>query len=162
MQRINLDKNTNIFIVDYESLFNKSVIISYNENYIEIPGVVIFSRKKEKQSLFDRILNPGIEIVSIEEEMFEQMIESIKVHEAESYVISFDSKTKPSKTILINIEALKEAFVFAKVDNDTITINDYVFTNNEMEFHGDGMFTSRKVYFIDFDSMSKIKAILEK
>lgn len=159
MQEIN-NKNIKILITDYESIFSRSPIVSYNEDYIEIPGVVLFARKKEKRSFFDRLLNPGIEIIDIEDTVFNQMLEAIKSQESESHVIVVDSIVKPTKTTLINLEALKDAFVFARVDIDSIAINEYVFTNNEFEFHGDGMFTSRKVYLLDFENMSKLKSVI--
>lgn len=160
MQETNNTKNVKILIADYESIFSRSPIVSYNEDYIEIPGVVLFARKKEKRGFFDRILNPGLEIIDIEDIVFSQMIEAIKSQESESHVIVINSKIKPAKTTLINLNALKSSFVFARIDMDSIVINEYVFTNSEFEFHGDGMFTSRKVYLLDFENMSKLKSVV--
>jgi hypothetical protein len=157
MQEIDNGKGVKLILAAYENIFNAAPIISYNQNFIEVPGVVIFSKKKPAKGIVSRLLNPGIEIIPIEEDLFIEMQEAIKVHESESSVISFESKTKPAKTTILNLELLKRSFVFARVDKDSISVNDMVFTNSEAEFHGDGMFTSKKVYFLNFENLAKIK-----
>lgn len=155
MKKIETTHGT-LSVQDFESIFKKAVSVSFNENFIEIPGVVIFS-KLGKKGFLNKILNPGVEFIPVEDSLFDSMLSAIKVHEGDIGNISFDSKSKPTKRTVISLSQLKEQFIFGRIVEDSITINDMVFTNNEAEYHGDGMFTSKKVYFVNFELMAKIK-----
>ncbi len=155
MKKIETTHGT-LSVQDFESIFKKAVSVSYNEEFIEIPGVVIFS-KLGKKGFINKILNPSVEFIPVEDNLFESMLAAVKVHEAEIDCISFSSKSKPAKQTIISLTQLKEQFIFGRIVEDSITVNDMVFTNNEAEYHGDGMFTSKKVYFVNFELMAKIK-----
>jgi len=151
-----------LLVADFERVIKNSEIISFNENFIEVPGIVLFTKEKKKTNIIQRLLNPGVEVIEVDEKLFGEMINSLKAHESEEFRISFDSKTLPVKTTIINLDQLKERAIFVRVIGDSITVNDIVFTNNEAEYHGDGMFTTKKVYFIDFDKMAKVKNMFYK
>lgn len=155
MKKIETTHGT-LSVQDFENIFKKAVSVSYNSEFIEIPGVVIFS-KLGKKGFINKILNPSVEFIPVEDNLFDSMLAAVKVHEAEIDCISFDSKSKPAKRTIISLTQLKEQFIFGRIVEDSITINDMVFTNNEAEYHGDGMFTSKKVYFVNFELMAKVK-----
>jgi hypothetical protein len=143
-----MKKINNIYVENFEKILEKSIVIEYNENQIEIPGIIIFT-KKSTQTLISRLFNPSIEIVSVDDESFEMMINSAKVYEIEGKKFAVTSKTKPIKTIIFNIKNLESQIVFAKKENNIIIVNDFLFTTKEFDFHGESIFTSRKVFFID-------------
>ena len=148
-----------LMVAPFENVLSKAISFSYNEKYIEIPGVVIFSKEGNK-TFVNKILNPGIEMITVEVSFFEEMYNAIDAIRAENSVITFKSKTLPEKVTVINLNVLKSSAIFVRVIDNSITVNDIVFTNNEAEFHGDGMFTSKKVYFVNFEQMATIKQLL--
>jgi len=149
-----------IQVLPFENAIKEASIICYNKTFIEIPGIVIFSIKNEA-NLLNRILNPSVEIIMVEKEHFEEMKEAIQVLEADNNSISFESKTKPAKKVVVNLESLKKAAIFVRTVGDSITINNTIFTNNEAEYHGDGMFTSKTSFFIDFEKMALIRNLFK-
>ncbi len=155
MKKIETTHGT-LSVQDFENIFKKAISVSYNNDFIEIPGVVIFSRLGKK-GLLNKILNPGVEFIPVEDALFASMLDAVKVHETDIGNIAFDSKSKPTKRTIVSLTQLKEQFIFGRIVEDSIAINDMVFTNNEAEYHGDGMFTSKKVYFVNFELMAKIK-----
>jgi hypothetical protein len=148
-----------LLISPFEEVIKTAMVISYNNDFIEIPGTVIFT--KGNAGFLNKVLNPGVEIISIDEELFFEMKNAIIAHETNKEIISIESKTKPTKKTLINIDILKKQAVFARIIDDSITVNDIVFTNSETEFHGDGMFTSRKVYFLNFEDLAKVRSLFK-
>lgn len=149
-------KNDKLLIANFEDILNNVITFKYTEEQIEIPGVVILAKEGSK-NLFTRLLNPGIELIEISEEIFnsiQTIIESVILDKSK---IVTKSKTRPVSNNVINLEALQKLAVFVKITEDSILINDYIFTNNESEFHGDGMFTTKKVYFVGFEAMNTIK-----
>lgn len=148
-----------LLISPFEEVMKTAMVVSYNSDFIEIAGVVIFT--KGKSSFLNKMLNPGIEMIAIEEEMFFELKNAVIAHGADASVISCDSKTKPSKTNLINLDILEKEAVFVRTIDDSITVNDIVFTNSETEFHGDGMFTSKKVYFLNFEQLAKVRNLFK-
>ena len=136
----------------------EAIVISYSEDTIEIPGIVILKRKGSN-NLVQKLLNPSIEIIDIENNVFSDMISTIIASEVESNRIINESRVKPIKKVIININSLMNLAVFVRLSEESILINDYIFTKSETEFHGDGMFTSRKVYFIKDEDLKKLKDI---
>jgi len=161
MIKVNSNDKESILIANFEEIVENVVTFSTNKDFIEFPGIVIF--KKEGSSNFlTKILNPGIEIIEIKSDIYDNMkniVESIILDKSK---IVITSKLKPIKTHVINIKKLKEVAIFVKSTEDSILINDYIFTNNEAEFHGDGMFTSKKVYFLSLEDINKIKDLFEE
>jgi hypothetical protein len=143
-------------LVDIESIFNKVLILDYNDDFIEVPGIVLIY-KKSSASFFGRILNPGVEIIQLEDAEFDSAIEKITILSQNSNIISCDQRTKPTRYSMINLDKLKEQGIIFRTTDDSIYVNNYVFTNNELEFHGIGMFTSKKVIFLTFDQLNKVK-----
>jgi protease II len=152
-------KHGDLLISEFEDIIKNTTVISFNDNFIEIPGIVLFSKKETTKNIIQRILNPGVELIEVEDSLFESMRTALEKFESEDLTISFKSKTIPVKTTIINLEKLKETTVFVRTVGDSITVNDFVFTNNEAEYHGDGMFTTKKVYFLNFEQMAKIKQL---
>lgn len=148
-----------ITVVGIEDILQRASVIEYNDNMIEVPNVVMIKRKNST-SLLEKILNPGIEILDVEDEDFNKMIEMIISYQSNNDVVTFDEKTKPSKYVVLNLEKLKSEKIFTRITEDSIYMNNYVFTNNEFEFHGSGMFTSKRVLFLSFDDLHKVKEIL--
>lgn len=152
---LNLYKS--ILIPEFEEILERVPVIAYNESMIEVPGVVVFKSEK-KNKFLTQVLNPGVEIIFVTTENFSDMLNAIKATESE--YIGFESHIIPKKQIVLNLTELKRRAVFIKTYDDTLTVNDYVFTNSETEFQGDGMFSSKKAYFVDFETLSIIKSKL--
>lgn len=150
-----------LLLSDFEGIFSAAKVMSYNKDFIEIPGVVIFTRVNSSKFI-NRVLNPGVEVIAIEEDLFQSMIEAITVHESDVNTISFESRTRPIKKTIINIQKIKDDFIFARINEDSITINDIIFTNNEAEYLGDGMFTAKKVYFVNFEQLATLRDIISE
>jgi hypothetical protein len=158
MKKIETPHGT-VLISDFESALSASLIMAFNDDFIEVPGVVIFT--KGNITFIDKILNPGVEIISVDHELFAKLHATLMEHKDDVNIIAIPSKTKPSKTILINTDVLKKQAVFARIIDDSITVNDVVFTNNNSEFHGDGMFTNKRVYFVNFEQLSAIRGLFK-
>jgi len=154
-----MKKINNIYVEDFEKILEKSIIIEFNENQIEIPGIIIF-QKKSSSGLINRLFNPSIEILSIEDETFDIMLSACKIYQVEGKKFSVKSKTKPIKTIIFNLQNLESQIVFIKEEENILIVNDYLFTSKEADFHGETIFTSRKVFFLDKEHFKKIKSFL--
>jgi len=154
-----MTKINNIYIEDFEKILEKSIIIEYNDSHIEIPGVIIFVKESTK-SVINRLFNPSIEILTVKDEVFNNMVEAAKIFQIEGKKFSIKSKTKPIKTIIFNIKNLESQMVFIKKEENLLIVNDYLFTTKESDFHGETIFTSRKVYFLDEIYFNKIKDFL--
>lgn len=150
-------KIKNIYVEDFEKILEKSIIIEYSNSIITIPGIIIFVKESESSNLINRIFNPSIEILSVDKETFEQMIEAISVYKIEGEKFTTVSKTKPVKNLIFNLKNLESQIVFAKAEDNTLIVNDFLFTSNESEFHGEAIFTSRKVFFLKKEDFAKIK-----
>lgn len=146
-----------ILIPEFEEILEKVPVITYNETTIEIPGVVVFKDSK-KGKFLTQVLNPGVEIIFVTTENFNDMINAIKATESDH--LGFESRTIPRKQIVLNLAELKRRTIFIKTYDDTLSVNDYIFTNSELEFQGDGMFSAKKAYFVDFETLSIIKSKL--
>lgn len=149
------EKNNRLFISDFEDIVRECEVISYNENLIEIPGVMLIV-PEQKASFSLVALNPGIDIIKISEEEFLKMHEIIShIHEVEDRIV-VSSPLMLKRKHVINLEKLVERAVLVKISDDTVLVNNYVFTSNLLEFHGDGMFTSKHAYNLGIEDMAVI------
>ena len=137
-------KTGQIYLSDFEEILNNSEVIIFSETRIEIPGIVIFS--KAKHCLLSQIFNPGMEILSVEPSDFEKMIESLKIKEEK--LVFFDLGLKQGGTVRVNLAKIKENLVLIRKDKNLLILNNILFTSNEIEFHGTGMFTFKELSFL--------------
>lgn len=162
MSKVEFENGEYLLISDFENVLSTTPIISYSDSIIEIPGIVMFIKDGTKP-FWTKILNPGTELIPIDHETFDYMLEAIEAHRANPSIICFKNKTMPVRETIVSLRLLAKHAIFVRVFGNSMIINDTVFTSNEAEFHGDGMFTSRKVYLVNFDQMAQIKkAILEE
>jgi len=159
MNKIETEHGT-LLVSEYEEILKRTPIIAFNEDIIEIPKVIMFT-KGTKANYVNRILNPSVEFVKIEGELFNTMEEANKTQIANPNIIVFESRTKPLKEYMLNLEALKNSAIFTRVTEDTIIVNDMIFTNNETEFIGTGIFTAKEIFYLGFGDMAKIKAMFD-
>jgi len=145
--------NETLALANFEKVLDTLTAIHYNESTIEVPGIVVF-KKEGSGTLLSKLLNAELEVITINQETFDKMIEAIHASTVENKLI-FQSTVKPAKTIVLNLDKLKEQAVFLKETETAIFVNNIIFTNDKLEFHGEGMFTSRRVYFLS--DLNKIK-----
>jgi len=157
MKTIEKRENEILALGNFEEVLENLIAVHFNEDTIEIPGVVILKRANSG-SLLSKILNADLEVIDIDTEVFDSMIATIRTSEIENKLI-FKSATKPEKDIVLNLAELKKLAVFVKITDTAIFVNNFIFTNDKIEFHGEGMFTSRRVYFLK--DLSPIKNLFE-
>jgi len=158
-KKIDTKKNGTYYVKEFEEILEESSIVSFNEKTIVVPGIVVFTTKKN-DGLAIRTLFSKEEFVEVDESSFQNMLETIKKFKQSDYVITTESKTIPKRMHVINLKEIKREAVLVRADKDILVVNDRIFTNSELEFHGSGMFTSKEVYFVTFEQMNKIKEIL--
>jgi len=160
MSIIELENGENLYISNFEDVLKRTKVINYNKDLIEIPGIIMFINDKSA-TLWVKLLNPGIELITIDEETFAEMLEAIEAHKIEKDIIVFKTKTIPAKDVILNIPVILKETIFIRIFQNSIIINDMIFTSSESEFHGDGMFTSRKAYFLTMDQMFNLRKNFE-
>ena len=141
----------------FEEVVESAEVIYYTENHIEIPGIIIFS--KEKKGFLFQVMNPGMEIFSINEEDYNKMIELLLVREKD--VISFKTKTTPVATVRLNLKKIKENLILIRESKNILVLNKTLLTTNEFEFQGSGMFTGKEnVFLVSKEVFDNIKDYL--
>jgi len=156
--RVLIEKNNELFaLANFEEVVEKSTVIHFSEDTIEIPGIVILKREGSA-SLLSKILNVDLEVIEISDSVFDKMINTLKTVEVENKLI-FKTNIKPEKTVILDLENLKKSAVFVKETSTAIFVNNIIFTTDKLEFHGEGMFTSRRVYFLK--DLEKIKSLFQ-
>lgn len=136
-------KNGRNYILNFEEAIKKIDVINFNHENIEFPGMIIFSREK---NLIQSFLNPSTEILKVEEEEFKNMLNLII--EKDKELMFFDKKVLPKTTSRINLKILKEKNVFMKEYEKTLIVDKVLFTTDETEFQGIGLFTGREHVFL--------------
>lgn len=136
-------KNGRNHILNFEEAIKKVDVINFNHENIEFPGMIIFSREK---NLIQSILNPSTEILKVEEEEFKNMLNL--VIEKNKDLVFFDKKVLPKTTSRINLKLLKEKNVFIKEYDKTLIVDKVLFTTDDTEFQGIGLFTGREQVFL--------------
>ena len=142
------NKGTKNYILNFEESIKKMPVINYNKDSIEFPGMLIFSKEK---NLIQSMLNPSIEIFKLEEEEFKNML-NIIIEDNED-VLLIDKKVIPKTTARVNLELLKDSNVFLKEYDKTFIVDKYLFTTDETEFKGIGLFTGREEVFLVCEEM---------
>jgi len=156
---IKKDEKEEILVRNFEEVLKVADIVYFNENHIEIPGVVIFS--KENKGIVFQLMNPGVDILQVEEEDFNNMTTLLGVED--EGVIYFDTKTVPASRVRINLQKIVDNLIMVKKTKDTIFLNNILFTTNEMEFQGSGMFSGRKnVFWVSEDIFSKLAGAVKE
>jgi hypothetical protein len=147
-------KKEELCIRNFIDIIEKQSLIYFSENFIEIPGIAIFIKKERSLLSF---LNPSIEIIKLKEETFKIFYEMLLTEKEDTFVT--EKKTYPSGFTRLNLNKLKEEAILIKKTVDSIQINNFYFTFNELEFQGLGMFTANlNVIFVekeDFDLISE-------
>jgi len=157
MKKLISNKNEEFALADFEEVIEQSISIHFSKNTIEIPGVVILKRENSA-SLLSKILNVELEVVEIKSSVFDKMVSALESLSVENKLI-FKTMTKPEKTVILDLENLKKSAVFVKETETAIFVNHIIFTTDKLEFHGEGMFTSRRVYFLE--DLTPVKNLFE-
>jgi len=146
-------KNETLLLSNFEDLIESAVIIHYNEDTIEIPNAVIL-KKGDGSFLIEKVMNASLEVINIEDHIFDAMYEAITASEVENRMI-FKANLSPDFTVSVNLDRLRETAVYVKETDTAVFVNNIVFTNSKLEFHGEGMFTMRNAYLIKDISIIK-------
>lgn len=149
--------NTKIHTANFEDILDKAIAVHYSEHTIEIPGIVIFKKEGSSQ-LLSRVLNPSLNIVEISEEDFNSMLHVLDISELEGKLY-FKTETSPEKNVVLNLDRLKESAVYSEQLDDTVMINNFMFTSNKLEFHAAGMLSFKHVYYME--DLSVLRDIAE-
>jgi len=154
---LNEVKGSSVLVNKFEDIVKNADIIYFNENHIEIPGIVVFAL--EKKGFAFQVMNPGLDIFIVSKEDFDRMISLLKVEE--QGVVFFETKSNPISTVRVNVLKIKSKLILARVSEDTLILNKDLFTTNEFEYQGSGMFSGRKnVFFISKEMFKTIKDII--
>ncbi len=147
-----------IYFANFEKALDLSPIVVFNEKTIEFPGMVIFST--EDGGFLTKVMNPGLEIFKVSENDFVNMLNAIKEQKERIYFI--DKHTLPKATVRLNLNIIKERMIYMKELEDSVLVNDVLFTISGSEFHGSGMFTGRdNVFLLNKLTFEEIKVFLE-
>ena len=145
-------------IMKFELALSKIPILNFNDTSIEFPNMIIFT--KEDKGILYSFLNPGTQILKVDADEFEAMLKNIKENTKDTVFI--DRGVKPELTARINLKVMKEKMIFMKEYENSFSTNETLFTTNVAEFHGAGMFTSRRhVFLVSEEEFVKIKNYLK-
>jgi len=151
------EKGEKILLKNFEEAVKVSDIVYFGKDYIEIPGIVVFA--KEKKGLIFQLINPGIDILYVSQEEFDSMVSYLDI--SEEGVVFFSTKTTPVAQVRVSLENIKNRLILMKETKDTLLLNQILFTTNEFEFQGSGMFSGRKnVFFVSKEILKSIKDYL--
>ena len=150
--------NEEVLVADFDDICKNAKIIGFNDNVIDIKGVFSFYRAGYR-NILNKFMDPSKNI-EIDEATFKGMVDALKTLSAEPHVIVTESKTRPVQTLIINLETLKKALMISYQDNETITINNFVFTSSMMNFHGEALKLTQEVFYLGFDDLSKLKSYI--
>lgn len=157
-EKIKEDKSYTIYFETFEKALGKTDIVVYNKDFIEFPGMVIFTRGEK--GLMYQLINPGVDLFSVENEDFENMLVVLE-NSKEETTVEFDSKTSPVSTVRVNLEKVKDSLVLYKESEKTVICNRILFTVDEFEFQGSAMFSGRKnVFWVSEEILNKIKSTM--
>ncbi len=137
-------KTGDIYLPSFEEILNKAKVIIFSKNRIEIPGIIIFAR--EGKCLINQLFNPGVEILSVANLDFDKMLQSLEIEEEN--LMFFKLSLKQGGVVRINLNKIKEGMILVRKTEDILVINNILFTSNEAEFHGTGMFTLKELSFL--------------
>lgn len=154
-EKIKEEKNSTVYFETFEKSLMKTDVIIYNKDFIEFPGMLIFTRGEK--GIMYQMINPGVDLFSVEAEDFDNMLTALS-NSMSTSVIEFDSKTSPISTVRVNLDRVRDTLVLYKESSDTVICNKTLFTTNEFEFQGSAMFSGRKnVFWISQELLEKIK-----
>lgn len=148
------EKGEKVFIKTFEEMVEVAELIYYNENHIEIPGIIIFS--KEHKGFVFQLMNPGTEILSVTPEDYQQMIDFIKVKDKN--ILSFNTKTVPISKVRLNLKKIRENLMLVRDSESLLVLNKLLLTTNEFEYQGSGMFSGREnVLFVSKEILNTVR-----
>ena len=136
-----------VLVADFDDICKSAKVIGFNENVIEVKGVFTF-HKEGYRNFLDKI---------IDEDTFNIMTAQLKTFSAEPQNIVVESKTKPTQTLVINLEALKNDLMISYQDGETISLNNFVFTSSMINFNGEALNFSQRVIYLGFEDLSRLK-----
>ena len=151
--------NEEVLVADFDDICKNAKIIGFNDDVIDIKGVFSFHRVGYR-NILDKLMDNPSKNIEIDEVTFKGMVDTLKTLSAEPHVVVTESKTKPIQTLIINLEMLKKALMISYQDNKTITINNFVFTDSMMNFHGEALNPTQEVFYLGFDDLSKLKSYI--
>lgn len=149
-------KSDEILVAEFDDICRKAKVIGFNEHVIEIKGVFTF-HKAGYRNVLDKLIDSPSKNIEIEESVFNDMVNTLKTFSTEPDIIVSESKTKPAQTLIINLAALKADLMISFQDSETISLNNFVFTSSIVNFHGEALVQSQKVFYLGFDNLSKIQ-----
>lgn len=157
-EKISENEASFVAFAPLEEAIDVAPIIIYNQSTIEFPGMVMFT--VEDTGLLSKILNPGLESFQVKKEDYKNMINAIE-SEKEN-VIFIEKHLSPKGMIRINLSLIKDRMFYLKEFENSILINDILFTTSSSEFHGSGMFSGRSsVVFVNEKVFSDIKSFVK-
>jgi len=131
-------------------------VINYNKSTIEFPDLFILS-KNSKVSLVSKLLNPGMELFEVDDDSFDEIVDLIEKKE-DGIMHLEKSVVLPAMSSRINIAKIKSENLYIKDFENSIVIDDVLFTTSEFEFHGTGLFTARKhLYLVTMSELNSIR-----
>jgi len=155
MKNINT-KSGAVKIADFEEICANAEVVLYTEKSIEVPGIVSFYLEGSIGS-FTKMIYVADKIIEISKENFDKMLAAVKASAKEPNILASKTKTKPEKQVLFNLAKIKEDFIYGEETDDTLLVNNNVFTNSTMEYHGEALFSTKHVFFLDYAEMAKIR-----
>ena len=145
-----------VLVADFDDICKRAKVIGFNENVIEIKGVFTF-HKEGYRNFLDKIIDRPSKNIEVDENTFNIMIAQLKTFSAEPQNIVVESKTKPTQTLVINLEALKNDLMISYQDGETISLNNFVFTSSMINFNGEALNFSQRVIYLGFEDLSRLK-----
>ena len=149
LECVKKEKYFDIFFVGIEDAAKKSQLIMINDEVIKINDEVMFVRDNANSArkLMYATLFIGTYMVEVDEKSFKAMEQVVLNKEKDKDYILVDYGRKPNAKVLINLRAIKNNMVTLKVNEDTIIVNNIIFTVNAMEFLGDSLFAGKQNSF---------------
>ncbi|MFL1706573.1 hypothetical protein ACHJH3_06155 [Campylobacter sp. MOP7] len=155
MKNINTRVGT-LTIANFEDICSNAEVVLFNENMIEIPGIVTFYKENSINSL-TKLMSITDKLIEINEADFQTMTKAIEASMNEPNMLVANIRVKPEKKGVFNLAKIKEDFIFGEQTNSSLVVNNYLFTNSTVEYHGESMFSPKWVFFLSFDEMSKVR-----
>jgi len=149
--QIDKGKDFSLSLLNFQDSLDSINIIKYSSSYIEFPDIIIFSNKNET---LRQILNPGIDILSVDEDDINLMVKDIE--SKEGYFI-IEGALKPKGFIGFNLDRIKDNLILYKESKYFIIVNDMLFTTDSLEFHGSFFGGKSKLFLINKKELSYLK-----
>ena len=149
LECVKKEKYFNVFFVGIEDAVEKSQLVMFNEEVIKINDELMFVKANTNgaRKLMYATLFIGTDMVEVDEESFQSMEQVILNKKEDKDYLLIDYGRKPNAKVLINLKTIKNNMVSLKTNEDTIIVNNIIFTVNTMEFLGDSLFAGKQNSF---------------